>query len=187
MMSITVTSDPIISAQLIMDLLGIQNTDKAAFLINSVSTRFLKYTGRLRITNGAVTEYQATQGGAVFWLHATPITAVTSVQALVDGAVTVTITGYDLDNETGKLALHQDLVPGSYGENTLKAVYTAGWTTVPGDVQMSAIQLVRVEYDRMSGRAGYTSEAAEGHSVSYQVDTLPKSVEHVWNQYRFEI
>jgi len=187
-MPITLTSDPIVSEAVVQEMLGIAG-DEARLLINSASVKFKNYTGRLRIINGAVTEYQRGSGSSKFWLHATPITALTSVQIMSDGAVSETVTSYDYDAATGRFALHNRSIPLSEDENTLKVVYTAGWAavSVPGDIMEGALELMRVEQDRRKGRAGVKSESMGGHSVTFQTGDLPESVAQAWDPYRFMI
>jgi hypothetical protein len=187
-MSVTLTTDPIVSEQLALEILKWQSTNEVRLAINSVSARFLNYTGRKRITSGAVTEWIRGNGLDCFWLHGAPVTAVTSIQIYDGGTLseTVSTANYGLNADTGKVVLHGLLLPLSEEDN-VKAVYTGGWTTVPGDIQQSALALMRLDKARMDGRIGVSSEGREGFSASYETGDLPKSVADVWRQYRYMV
>jgi len=187
-MSITLTSDPIVTEQTVSDLLKLTG-DEARLHINSVSARFLEYTGRLRITNGAVTEWQCGRGLNYFWLHATPITSITSIATYSSGDLSETIASgdYSYNATTGKIVLHGTIAPYSDGEQNIKAVYAAGWAAalIPGDLVQSALAMIRFDKARLDGRIGTSSESREGFSTSYETGDLPKSVQQVWDRYRY--
>ena len=188
-MSVTLTTDPIVSEQLVLDVLKMTSTDEVRLAINSVSARFLRYTNRTRITapSAAVTEWQRGRGLDYFWLHATPVGVVTSIAIYSNGALSETIAAasYSLNTETGRVYMHGTVAPYTDGEDNIKAVYIGGWTTVPGDIQQSALELMRLDKARLDGRVGVQSEGREGFSASYESGDLPKSVSQVWDAYRF--
>lgn len=184
-MALTLTSDPILLEDEVTELIGVDE-DRAVLLINSCSQKFLKYTNRLRITSGAVTEYLRGYNNQAFWLHAPPVTAVSSVQLLTGGDVTTTLgaADYEIYQTTGKLWLRTTMVSDT-GENNLKVSYTGGWsrTAIPGDITETALEVMRVDNERVRGRAGQSSVALEGYSTSYETESLPRSVREVWDFY----
>ena len=187
-MSITLTSDPIITEQDVRELVNISG-DMARVLINAASQAFLNHTGRARITSGSVVEFRAGLGGNTLWLSTTPITDTPTLEYYVNGTLSTTFTSsnYQLDTATGRLALYTQDIPTVDGEKRLKAQYTGGWTvgSLPGSVVGGAVELIRYLHAKMEkARAGVVSESFEGHSVQFETSLLPKSVKEAWQPYK---
>lgn len=185
-MAIALTSDPIITLQAARDLLKWPSDDETRMSINSVSARFLRYTNRLRITSGTVTEYQSGRGQSVLWLHATPITSITSVEIYCNGTLSETVasTDYTVNLTTGRLYLHGTTAQHGEGELNIKVVYTGGWTDVPGDLQESALLLMTLDKRRRDGLIGVHSQSREGFSSTYEHEDLPQAIRERWEGYR---
>ncbi|HUU96856.1 MAG TPA: hypothetical protein VM487_14045 [Phycisphaerae bacterium] len=189
-MSITLTSDPIVSEQMVRDLMPQwNNANEIRLAINSVSARFKLYTGRKAILSATVTEWQRGRGLDYLWLHATPLTSITSVELYSGGAVSDTIASgdYSYNATTGRLYLHGSIAQYTEGEENVKVVYVGGWAaaSVPGDLMQSALELMKLDKARLEGRIGVRSEGREGFSASYDPDDLPASIVQVWKRYRF--
>lgn len=186
-MAITLTTDPIVSEQLVLEMLALRD-DKARALINSVSASFLKYTGRSRITQGTVTDKEKAPPPhvPVLWLRATPISAVTGIEIYSGGDLLDTLAAdeYTLNTDTGRLVLHVGVGGYPGPEQVIHAEYTGGWENVPGDVQFSALEMIKLQHARLQGRVGVTSESHEGHSASFEPGGVPTSVADVWRAYR---
>ncbi|HOX27469.1 MAG TPA: hypothetical protein PLL30_17225 [Candidatus Krumholzibacteria bacterium] len=191
-MAITLTTDPIVTEQLVVDIMK-WSQDEARLAINSVSARFLKYTNRTRITSGAITleVYNFPPAGVpVIWLRAAPVTvsesATFAAYTYQDGSADTTLTtsDYTLHTANGKLVLKGLGVTERDDSRDVRVSYTGGWTTVPGDVQESALQLMKLDKQRRDGMVGVTSTSREGTTVSYQGGDLPQSVMEVWRRYQ---
>jgi len=185
-MAVSITSDPILSVRDAEDVLAWNDERKTTLAINSVSARFLQHTNRLRITSGSVTEYKRICGVNAFWLRATPVSSVTSVEyyTLGDLSSTYTSDDYTVNLTNGKLVIHGAIPQNTGQEESLKVVYTGGWSTVPGDIVFSALQLMRLDKKRLDGALGVNSESREGFSTSFESGDLPRAVREVWDRYR---
>lgn len=190
-MAITITSDPIVSEQVVADILG-WSGDEARLAINSVSARFLMFTNRSRITSGAVTleVYRLPAVSyPVVWLRATPVTlAGFAAYIYQDGAAETTLTAadYDLYLDTGKLVISGYGTTSLDETRNLRVSYTGGWAaaSVPGDIMESALQLMKLDKQRRDGMVGVASVGRDGSSTTYQTSDLPQSVSQVWFRYK---
>lgn len=187
-MAIALTSDPIVTAVDVEAVLITGATDdQLNAAINSVSERFKKYTNRVQINSAEVTEYQRSLGLGASWLHAAPVdTSSIAITIYQDGEESETrdetdVTAY----ASGRLYWNSNPPPTSPHEENVKIVYTGGWDTVPGDVQQTAMELVRLDLARLSGQIGAKSVSFEGSSTSYETTDLPQAVREVWDRYRF--
>ena len=189
-MAITLTSDPIIPAADAASLLSWATGDELNLAINSASVRFLKYTGRQRITSGTLVQTEALppRQVPVLWLRASPVdTGETfAVEIYEDGssAETLTDSDYDLEDVTGRLVLGSSATATYNASRRVVVSYTGGWTTVPGDVMESALRLMRLDKQRRDGMTGVASASREGMSTSYQTADLPAEISDVWQAYR---
>jgi len=184
-MAITLTSDPVVAIEDVKAVLNLNDDITAKILINSVTEKFFKFTGRTILNSGAVVETLCGDGTEVIWLS-NYASAIESVEILVNGSVSNT---YDSDDFSftpeGRIALYSATTPSSDSEENIKVTYTGGWSEIPGDIVMSALEQMQVERNRLSGRgAGISSESLEGHSVSYATEGVVKSVADVWGKYR---
>ena len=191
-MAVTLTSDPIVEEQLVLDIMK-WSQDEARLAINSVSARFLRYTNRTRITDGAITlEVYGlpAAGDDVVWLRAAPVTvsesATFTVYVYQDGSAdeTLTTSDYILHVGNGKLVLPGRGTTDRNPATDVRVSYTGGWTTVPWDIQESALQLMKLDKQRRDGMVGISATSREGTSVTYQAGDLPTSVEQVWRRYK---
>lgn len=190
-MAISLTADPIVAtADLALVMPNISNADQRNFLINAASDAFLRFTGRTRITSGATEHYEALppMSVPVLYLRATPIDTGEDVTLTVyngnDVEAILASDDYTLQASNGRLYLSAyRSVGGDYGRR-LKCEYTGGWTTVPGDVQAGAMELIRIIKERLDGRAGVASTSFEGMSTSFETGNLPTSVKDAWQRYR---
>ena len=189
-MAITLTSDPIISAADLATLFAWSATGEETYhAINSVSARFLKYTGRIAINSTAdlvQTEALPPRAVPVVYLRATPVTSVTSIATTYGGAADETLTtdDYELNTTTGRLYLAGHNVCGTDYARRLVATYQGGWTTVPGDIIEAAVEQMRLDKQRRDGSAGASSVSMEGMTTSYQTGDLSQAVAEVWHRYR---
>jgi hypothetical protein len=185
-MSVTLVGDPIVSEQLVLDTLALSG-DKARMYINAVSGMFLRFTNRSRINKGATVDKEIAPPPSepVVWLRATPVDEVTSIK-LVLGSTETTLTAdeYTLNEDTGRLVL-QTHVPGYPSPNqVVVSTYTGGWEEVPGEIQQTALEMIKLQHARLTGRIGIMSESREGYSASYDQAAVPQPVADVWRRYK---
>lgn len=188
-MAVTLTSDPIVTAQRVADVLNVSG-DEITHYINAASFAFLRYTGRSAINQQEVTDYLALPpaGAPVVYLRAAPVDTGQDItlQVYYDGSLFDTIGSgeYVLIANTGRLELRENTVRGLGFGYRLHATYTGGWASVPDDIQQSALELIGWYKARAHGGAGVTAEGVEGQTVSYERASLPTSVREVWDRYR---
>lgn len=184
-MAITLTSDAIVAIEDVKKVLSLNDSLTATILINSVSEKFINYTERTVLNSATVTETMRGDGTDVIWLL-NYASSVTSVEILQNGVVVETYGSDDFSfDAVGRISLHSVTTPASTGEENVRVIYTGGWTSIPGDIVMSALEQMRVENNRLSGRgAGVSSESFDGHSVSYSQDGIVSTVKDVWKKYR---
>jgi hypothetical protein len=190
-MAITLTSDPIVALSDVKELINEVNDTEAKVLINAVSEKFLRYTGRKRITQGSIVEWD--KGGLTkIYLHGSPVDESSAVQVDVyngtEIAVTMTVADEDLRIVQCATSAYLELVtycpPWIEGIDTVKISYTGGWETVPGDIVLAAIDQMRIERNRMDGNLGALSMSANGETVRFETSGLIKAVQDAFEPYR---
>lgn len=154
-------------------------------LITAVSSAVETYLGRA-MTSAARTEYYTCRGGTVLLLQHYPITAVATLT--VDGEAIPaysSLTGAGYIIQTSKLLLngYTFSTPCSTDHNNVTVVYTAGYSTIPGDIEQAAIHLISLRY-RERDRIGQQSKILAGETVRYSVFDMPPDVKAVLDQYR---
>lgn len=189
-MAIALTSDPIVTlADLQTVIPGLKNHDRAHALINSASAAFLRFTNRQRITSGELTEVVSLPPSPVnyTYLHAAPVSEVSEIVVLYNGEEdeTLTTADWELENsDTGKLITPNHTVSGRGHGYKLKITYTAGWTTVPGDVQAGAFEVISLTRQRWDGQAGVRYSGMSGANAGLETEALPQSTREAWQRYR---
>ena len=189
-MAITLTTDPIILAADAEVLLDWEPGPELTLAINSVSARFLKFTGRQRITSGTLVQIEALPPYSVptVYLRAAPVdTGETfTVEVYEDGASAETLSDsdYDLEDVGGRLLLLGHNGTGPRSTRRLVVSYTGGWSTVPGDVIESAVRLMKLDKQRRDGVSGVQSASYEGVSTTYQTGDIPSDVADAWQAYK---
>lgn len=78
------------------------------------------------------------------------------------------VSSYDLDERTGKLMLSDPWsnVPWWGGSGRVRVSYTAGYTTVPGDLKRATIIVVKALLDRAQASGVFRQEILEGYSYT---------------------
>jgi hypothetical protein len=195
-MAISLTSDPIVSFSDVRDLLSEASETEATLLINAVSEKFKRYTHRRIINQGSVSEW-AHGGLHKIYLHGSPVDESSEVTVEVygtDGDVSATLTkGADdlrvVQTDTTAYIVLSDLHSSVHveGHQTVKVTYTGGWSAVPGDITLAAIDQMRVERQRRKGTLGVESVSQDGQSVKFEISGLIKSVQDAFDPYRMVI
>lgn len=193
-MAISITTDPIVSLTDTKSILGIGDDLEAILLINAVSAKFTRYTNRVRINEGATSEWA--QGGRLkVYCHASPVdtTSDFTISVYQDGEVaeTLTLAAGDFRVVNTATDSYVELIeyspPLIEGLDTLKLDYTGGWSSVPGDIVLAAIDQMRVERERRHGTLGAMSVSQNGQTVQLETSGLIRAVEEAWRPYRFEV
>lgn len=191
-MAITITSDPIMLEADAEALLAWEPGVELILAINSVSARFLKFTGRQRITSGALVQTEALpppQQPTVY-LRAAPVDTGEdfTVEVYQDGASVETLTtaDYDLEDVDGRLFLLGHTSTNNRSTRRLVISYTGGWSTVPGDVVESAVHYMRINKRRRDGMVGASSSSKDSTvtATTFNIGNIPPEVEDVWQAYK---
>ena len=182
--------------EMLGNITGTGSDDKLQRLVNSQSLRIARYCGRT-FGNGTqvYTETRDGSGTPKMLLRKWPATAVTSVTA--NGV----LISQSVNNGAGWVASVWDGVsfpipacfvaltsggawpslngpvqqlPGSFppGQQNVVIVYSAGFATVPFDLNQAAVELVMQAY-KQTDRVGQKSVTAAQQTMSYQLDMLP--------------
>lgn len=170
-------------------------------LINVVSHRFNSETGRY-LKSRSHTTYMDGNGKDHVYLDQFPVsTASTNIDVRID-----TDWGFSTSDKVGSTDIRIYANEGrifinnvafSEGEQSVKIVYTAGYTvsstsadsttgTLPYDLGYAAKEMIQLLYAReQRGGAGIgiRSESVEGGSITYE-DGMPWSVRQVLNKYK---
>lgn len=195
-MTFVLTSDPVLSVSDARALLGIQTDQEAILIVNALSAKLKRYTGRVQInqnTTTAIVEKIIPYAGDKLYLHA-PIwtgTAFTISAALYSGGDltdTYTLADGELQYQTSDNSSHILLVAGQWPDDTLngyvQVTYKGGWATVPFDVVQGALMQARVDIRRMQGEVGVTSRGALGESTQFQTVGIVRECMDLWEPYR---
>ena len=153
-------------------------------LITRVSTEFYTYTGRNILSGTYVESYNGT-GSQNLILNQYPVISVSGI-AINGHTINQTnngngyITGWNNDNQ--QIFVYAGICKGF---QNVQVTYTAGYSSIPGDIEQSVIDYVLILLAK-TGRIGVVNKAVEGMSDRYvgDLDGVPKSVKEVWNQYR---
>ena len=192
-MAITIDSDPIVSAADVATLTGWSAAGEETLAgINAVSVMFRNYTGRLAIseTAGLVqVERFVPAAVPVFYLRATPVTAVTQFLVYDKGTqIDTLVSGVDyyLTETTGRVSMETYYAAGRDHLRYYKITFAGGWGTgeVPGDVTETAVEMMKLIQQRRQGLVGVTSTSADGMSTTYTGAAIPSEIAGVWQKYK---
>ncbi len=143
------------------------------------STSYTLYSGG---NNGRI----KVNGGKLL-LPVRPVTAVTNVYDDVNQsyATAVTSTDYTTDAVDGVIRLLPNSTQGAWStsEYAIKAVVTAGYSTLPTDIKLAARLCVRHWWELRS-RGPSEQISAEGVSLAPQSIAIPKQAKDLLNPYR---
>jgi uncharacterized phiE125 gp8 family phage protein len=172
--------------------LGISDSTQDAF-IESLVNRSYKiletYLGR-QIKSQTLTEYYdgpKDNAQDSLLLNVFPIISITSIyddldriwadSSLLDPA------NYVVYKERGIVKLYRNEGFFQQGIQNIKVVYTAGYATIPGDIEDAGIQMVEHMFNR-ARTAGFQSQSLGGKSETYDNDEIPAAVKRVLRNYR---
>jgi len=155
-------------------------------LIDYASERIESHCGR-KFASEALTEYLDGTGTSRLVLSRRPVTELTGVYEDSDR-----VFGADTEIDSADLVLHPekgivDRVGGVFarGRRNLKAVYTAGYATVPDDVALACVKLAAAWYAHArAGADGIRRETLGDYAATYETAALPADVEGALAAYR---
>ena len=164
--------------------LGLTNvTDDALLdrLIESASAFIENWLGR-KVLSAPAIDYQSGSGKDVMILRDTPVVSVQSVT--VDGAVLspttdATQTGWAVIDDW--LVYQHGIWP--RGRRNIVIEYTAGFASVPPDIEQAVIDLVALRYKERD-RVGHRSKSLAGETVSYMINDLSDFSRSILGSYR---
>lgn len=159
------------------------DTDDALLtrLINAESARIDSYVDRvLSATNYDIVFSGNGRSSIVFPQY--PIISVSSVS--VNGVsipAYVAPNGYGYAFSAWRIQLEGRAF--SWGVNNCRAVFRAGYETIPLDVVQACIELVALRY-RERDRIGHVSKTLAGETIAFTTTEMTDSVKQKLNQYR---
>jgi len=172
--------------------LSINSSDTAQdarleLFINSASERIERFTDRVLKSQGAITELQHGRRENILLLKQWPIIAVSqlnidSTALFTDPATIVPPTDYMITDEGSCLLYISRHFPSGF--NNIKILYTAGYTTVPSDLEVACLWLVEWYYlHRTRGDMGRTTASKGAESVAVLAE-MPKMIREILIDYK---
>lgn len=159
------------------------------FLIDAVSSMANRISGRL-LKARAYTDLRVDGSGTdTLILPDFPIAASPAIKIYVDnsrvfGAETeLASTSYKILADTGMIRLYSGVF--SQGIGNIKIVGTLGYSTIPEDLELAAVQCVGYNRRQLeSGTTGMRQVSQEGTITSQYELGLPQSIREVFESYR---
>lgn len=149
-------------------------------LIPRVSAAVETYLSR-KVESQSHVEYRDGNNGVTLPLRQVPVTAVAAV--LVDG-VAIPSGGF---TQPGWRLAGSMLVLNGYrftvGHGNVQFQYTAGFTTIPEDIEQAAIESILLSMERRS-HIDVSSKSLAGETISYITSDLPPSARKLLEPYR---
>jgi len=152
----------------------------ASALCNTITMRKLK--------SRDLTEYYSGDGTNIILTNEYPITAITAVYDDLDrsyGSDTL-IDSSDLVYLPDRLAYMIVYDGGTFnsGIKNLKVQYTAGYTTIPYDLQQACLEIIAYYYKNTEeNRFGVTARTIGGGSVTIETNNIPDSAMTILARY----
>lgn len=152
-------------------------------LVTTCSTWFKNQLGGRDIYSASYTEYFSGCGQRVLFPRQWPITAVSSL--VIDGETIVVRPTWDGDGYVIVDEHKLELVgyTAGHGTNNVTLAYTAGYASIPGDIDQAVIEVVAWRY-RERKRIGQVSANVGGESITFSQYAAPLSVQAVIDVYR---
>jgi uncharacterized phiE125 gp8 family phage protein len=152
--------------------------------INSASEQIERYCCR-KFKSSSYTETRDGSRSNELMLKNFPVTAISSVkhdpERAFGASTELAATAYALI-EPNTLRRHSGTW--AQGSQVLQITYTAGFSTIPADLEDACIMLVELRYAKKSDRSlGRTSSGKQGESISY-TEGWPKEVTDILDSYK---
>lgn len=158
------------------------------FYINKASSVCNLLTDR-KLKSRSLTEYYSGDGTNTIFTNEYPITAITAVYDDLDrvyGSDTL-IDSDDLAFLPDKLANRIVYDGGTFqnGIKNLKVEYTAGYTTIPDDLEEACLEIIAYYFKNTEdGRFGVTTRTMGGGSITVETTDIPKSALRILERYK---
>lgn len=146
-------------------------------MITAYSTAVRSYTNR----DFTLESYSRTFDGANntrLMLSQYPIVSVTGLQVgmqVIPAAPAFGATGFRFDERTVMLNGYRF----ARGEGNVLVSWTAGFATVPSDIEEAVIEWMATRYANRGDRAGWSSKTLAGETVSLMIKGMPETVKIV--------
>ena len=187
------TANQLISLIDVKDVIGIDqaenaNNEKLERMINAASWFCNNYTHR-KLKSRALTEYYSGDGTNTLLTNEYPITVLTSIYddlARAYGADTLIDSG-DLVIVPDGLAYSIVYDGGAFlpGVRNLKVTYTAGYVTIPYDLQEAALELCAFYWDNFESKLfGKVAITLADGSIRQETTNIPRSVLKILDLYK---
>lgn len=155
--------------------------------INAASEKIERYTNRTLVSQGTIAELQHGRRENILLLKQWPVIAVSEVSIDYTAAHTapanvVLASDYTVSDDSNSLLLINSTFP--VGFNNIKVSYTAGYVTVPSDLELAALWLVEWFYlMRTRGDMGRKTISKGGESVGV-LDAMPPMIAEMLEFYK---
>jgi hypothetical protein len=150
-------------------------------LVSSASDAIQTYLNRT-LDSQAYTETRDGPGGNRLMLANYPVTAVASVH--VDGLPVPLSTGYGVPGymfNATSITLRGRLF--TQGVQNVVVAYTAGYSSVPNELEQSCIELVGLRY-KEKDRIGLVSKGLAGETISYSQKDFSSAIKTTLQNYK---
>jgi uncharacterized phiE125 gp8 family phage protein len=160
---------------------------RVELFINAASEKIERYTNRKLVSQGTIAELQHGRRENILLLNQWPIIAISQVSidstgAHTDPATVLAANSYAISDDFNSLLLVNSTFP--VGFNNVKISYTAGYVTVPSDLELAVLWLVEWYYlARTRGDMGRTSISKGGESVGV-LDHMPPMIAEMLGYYK---
>ena len=187
-MAVRATDDQIVSFETIRTASRVATTEEAHVnLLIDHASHWFRNTGCKRIlkSQSVGPEYYDGPGGYELILKQRPVTGVTSIYQDLDkvwGSTTeISSDDYQIDEPAGIIILKNLYF--YRGRLTIKITYTAGYTTIPYDLEQAAIRLVDYWYQKDKyKRTDIKSVSHDGRTIEY-INDIPADVKKIASFY----
>lgn len=169
--------------------LRIPDAGEDAYLTNLIArvSEWIKRETRRVLTQTTLTEIHDGRGRPAFRLRDWPVISFTTLhedpECVYGANALVDATEYVVDARLGEV-IRKFSVPFLRYAQSLRAVYVAGYATIPLDLEMAAIELCALKWRRRKNE-GLSSRSLQDGSVTYfTASDYTKDVQRVLNLYR---
>lgn len=158
------------------------NTDDILQQLITAASQFANsYCSRI-LKTGSYTDPSNGTGGHVLIPVQSPITAVSGLtinDRTIPLSTGTSVMGYVFDD----FAVYLRCARFSEGYQNVVLSYTAGYVTVPADLNNAVIELVVLKY-RTKGQIGVSSRGIAGETISYTGADMSRNTRRVFNTYQ---
>lgn len=151
-------------------------------MLDVASAMAERYTER-SFAAGARTEKRSGEGSDFLLLKDSPVLTITTltIDTVAVPASDGTTAGYLFDDYSVFLRNYQNGF--TIGRRNITIVYTAGYATIPADVQQAVIEIASQAF-REKEWVGFQSKSLAGETVSFLRNGFPDSAKTVLDSYR---